>query len=313
MSKETLSHQRKEIPRNEKLALETISIVAKAVCETYPSLTKRYSKRAIFEVDINTVQEITEMTNANIPTQKTKMETTLQKAGLLKTSILDQRKEDFDPIYLNNDAENKAHAIENFFFDFISDNPKKRIDAAITFGLLYIHKTIESLPIPRELEGKEKLDWKEIATSEIHNLTEELKTKDIVDPGKLDRLRFVTKNTVLNSPDARYFAYGGEVRIVLPEQNIIYPSYIAGEILNRGIVEKLTIAAQLEFMKKIERRYGLIMKKTETIETPARKLAEETLKNIKFVEGTLFHAYILSQIPGIISSLRQKKTPPTLA
>jgi len=313
MSKETINNQTKEIPSGEKFALETISIVAKAMCETYPSLTKRHSKRAIFEVDINTISEIIEMTNAGIPTQKTKMEKTLLKAGLLKTSIFDQRKEDFDPIYLDNDTEDKAHAIENLFVNFMSDNPRERMNTAITFGFLFIHKAIESLPIPRELEGEEKSDWQEIATSEIHSLTEELKTEKFAAPEELDKFRFITKQTVINSPDARYFAHGGEVRIVLPGQSIAYPSYIVGEVFNKGIMEKLTMAAQLEFIKKMGRKYGLTMKNLNAIETPAKKIAEETLKNVKFIEGTLFHAYILSKIPYIISASRQENASPVLA
>jgi hypothetical protein len=307
-----------EAPKGQELAMETFRLAIKALEECYPSLKEngKYSERLCVKLSILSSNDFRQKRISDISTQMTKAEENLIKSRVLKKPIRDERIIfEGDPMRWSTNPEDNMQMNEGSFMKMFSDSREERLNTALAFGQCFMLKAIQYLPIPEELQGEHKEKWKKNAINYLYTFTEELKNnkKSVIDLDKLERLRNNTQMFTLNSPEAKFVAYGAEVRILLPGQGIMRPAYSVGEILNDGIIKLLYEEAESKFFDLMKNRFIIPKIKVGQKNTYAKELAMESLRNLKIADkNTLFEVYVSSLIPLIMSTFMEQKHAPTL-
>lgn len=308
-----------EVPKGDRLVNGTIKNVRKALETCYPSLENIYSERISANLRLYDPSELQEKIISEIPTQKTATEESLLESGVLKNSIYQERVSEIRPLslYCNPDATDEISVLNSLFKNFDSNDKKQRIESAIDFGQSLILEIMRSLPIPQELRDKDKAMWKKRAIDHLSvSILIETFGDQPIDLKKLEKLRTNTQKITLKSSKAQFFAYGAEVRVLMPGQKIIYPSYSVGEPLNEGIAEILAEKAQLKFIDLMKQSFPAFGKYSKPHELKnidrAKKMLEACeLGYLMQDEKSLFELYVLSQIPARMFDLHAQETLPS--
>src|SRR3972149_297852 len=297
-------------PRDIELVRATMGTVAEALRACYPSINnKEYSERTFIDLTLRDFNEVQKERISKIPTQASSAEKSLLKSGLLKTPLYQKRIEETKPLYWAPSVSDKMYADAALFRDFNSDSHNQRLKDAVNFGKAFISEFMQSFPISRELHGKERTGWKELAIDHLHKFIREAKNASGInlDPRKMEKLKELETNTelsVLESPNARYIVYGAEVRVLLPGQKLMYPSYSVGSLLNEGIVGILNEETQLKFLELMEKRFAPIVgylnaqKPTSADKGHVQQMLKAYgLSNLTQNKNNLFQFYASSVIP----------------
>lgn len=302
-----------KFPKGEALVMEVLNTNIEAFRLCYPLIDKHPNKITGL-ISIEPLEVLQKEKMLDISSQKTAAEENLLNSRLIKEPFYEQRSKEYVGTYWNGDPEARIHIARNFFYGIELDDQVERVNSATLFSQEYTAKIIRSLPTSRELNGQRKTNWQEMALEHLDQFIKVAKkTKRLrIAPEKLDRLQTNTELFTLKSKDARFVAYGAEMRVLLPGQGIGNPSYSVGELLNDGIIHILAKEVNLKFLELLQKKYHFSARFTpHQLRTTEHAMGILKAYGLGFLlqdANTLFEAYVDSKIPIIISDLRTKSS-----